>query len=173
MFTITYWLSQIIVLIAYALLGIGFRKEKRLEILTFSTIYQALMIIHYLLLSGIAGVIASIIALTRNLLFIHNEKKGQNNPTWLLFLFCIITIASTIFIFTSFADILPCILTLIGIYSYWSNSTKITRIGNLLISVCYILYGISLNSWLTIFCEFYVIINTVIGYFKYEYRQHI
>ena len=48
MFITTYWISQIIVVIAYALLGIGFRKEKRLQILTFSTIYQVLMIIHYL-----------------------------------------------------------------------------------------------------------------------------
>ena len=172
MFTTTYWLSQIIVVLAYALLGMGFRKEKRLEILTFSTIYQILMIIHYSLLSGIAGIIASIIALVRNLIFIHNEKKNKTNPSWLLILFCTIAIVSTILIYTSFADILPCILTLLGIYSYWSKNTKITRIGNLLISVCYILYGISLNSWLTIFCELYIIVNTIIGYLKYERNQN-
>lgn len=172
MFTTTYWISQIIVIIAYALLGIGFRKEKKLQILTFSTIYQVLMIIHYSLLSGIAGVIASIIAFVRNLIFIHNEKKEKNNPTWLLILFCIIAIMSTILIYTSITDILPCILTLLGIYSYWSINTKIIRIGNLLISVCYIIYGISLNSWLTIFCELYLIVNTLVGFFKYECHQN-
>ena len=172
MFTITYWLSQVILIIAYAILGLGFQKEKKLQILTFSTIYQFLMIMHYSLLSGIAGIIASVIALVRNLIFINNEKKGKNNPAWILILFCVIAIISTILIYSSVSDILPCILTLLGIYSYWSINTKIIRIGNLLISICYILYGISLNSWLTIFCELYIIINTIIGYLKYEHCQN-
>ena len=172
MLTLTYCLSQILLVIAYIFLGYGFQKEKRLQILTFSTIYQALMIIHYSLLSGIAGIIASIISLIRNIIFIYNDKKGKNNPTWLLIFFCVITIVLTILVYTSLADIFPCLLTILGIYSYWSNSTKITRIVNLLISICYILYGISLNSWLIIFCEFYIIINTIIGYYKYEYHKN-
>ena len=168
MSTITYWISQIIVVIAYLLLGIGLQKKKRLEILTFSTVFQALMIIHYSLLMGISGIIASTIALLRNFLFIYNEKKNKKNPAWILALFGIIAIISTTFLYNTIADIWPCILTLIGIYSYWSRSTKITRIGNLLISVCYIIYGFSLNSYFSIICELYIITTTIIGYYKHE-----
>ena len=173
MFTTTYLISQILIIIAYALLGIGLQKKKRIQILTFSSIFQILMIIHYSLLWGISGIIASIIALLRNILFIYNDKKNKNNPVSILFLFAIIAIISTFYFYKTLADLLPCILTLIGIYSYWSKSTKITRIGNLLISVCYILYAVSLKSWLSILCELYLIVNTIIGYLKYERYQNI
>ena len=114
------------------------------------------------------GVIASIIALFRNFLFIYNEKRGRSNPSWILLLFGIIAIILTIIFYKSSVDILPCVLTLVGIYSYWCTSTKITRLGNLIVSGCYIIYAISLNSWLTIVCEAYLVINTIFGYLKYE-----
>jgi len=168
MFTTTFLVSQIIVVIAYLFLGTGLQKKDRIQILTFSTIYQVLMIFHYSLLLGISGIIASVIALLRNLLFIYNEKKGKSNPISALVIFSIIAVISTVCFYTTLADLWPCILTLIGIYSYWSKSTKVTRIGNLLISGCYILYAISLNSWFSILCELYLIVNTIIGYIKYE-----
>lgn len=167
-----YWSSQALVIIAYILLGIGLRKKERIQILFFSSLYQGLVLISYVLLFGTMGIISSIIALLRNFLFIYNEKKGKNsNPSWILILFSIIAIILTIAFYESPVDIFPCILTLVGIYSYWSTSTKITRLGNLVVSGCYIIYAISLNSWFTIICEMYLIVNTIIGYFKFE-RHH-
>lgn len=168
MSTTTYWIAQVIVVLAYFILGIGLQKEKRLQILTFSTAFQVLMIIHYSLLLGVSGIIASLISLARNLLFIYNEKKSKNNPAWILIMFSISAVISTIFFYKTPIDVFPCILTLIGIYSYWCTNTKVTRIGNLLISVCYIIYGISLNSLFSILCEVYLIINTIIGYLQHE-----
>ncbi len=168
---LTYWISQIVVVIAYLILGIGLRKKKRIHILIFSSIYQGLLVISYILLFGTMGIIASVIALLRNFLFIYNEIKGKRNPSWFLVLFGIIAIVLTIVFYESPVDIFPCILTLVGIYAYWCTSTKITRLGNLVISGCYIIYAISLSSWFTIACEMYLVINTLVGYFKYE-RQH-
>ncbi len=64
-----YWIAQAIIVVAYILLGIGLRKKNRMEILSFSCIYQALMVIQFTLLGGVIGIIASIIALFRNALF--------------------------------------------------------------------------------------------------------
>ena len=166
--TLSYCISQVIVVLAYIILGIGLRKEKRIQILLFSSVYQLLMIAHYSLLLGIMGIIASIIALLRNLLFIYNEKKEKKNPTWILLLFIIIAIILTLVFFDKPFDIFPCIMTIIGIYSYWCKNTKITRIGNIIISVCYIVYAISLNSWFSIICELYLVINTILGYLKHD-----
>lgn len=163
--------SQIIVIIAYLTLGIGLQKKERIQILNYSSIYQILMTIHYALLFGIMGIIASIISLLRNLLFIYNEKKDKSNPTWILIFFSILSVALTIIFYQSPVDIFPCILTLIGIYSYWCRSTKITRIGNLVISFCYIMYAIPLKSWITMVCETYLIINTLIGFYKFDRKK--
>lgn len=166
-----YWIAQVLVVIAYILLGIGLRRKKRMEILAFSSVYQTLMVIQFALLSGVMGIIASIIAVFRNLLFMYNEKKGRANPKWVLAVFGIIAIILTIVFYKSPVDILPCVLTLVGIYSYWASSTKVTRIGNIIISMCYILYAIPLKSWFSIVCEGYLIVSTIIGYCKFESKK--
>lgn len=164
-----YWSSQALVIIAYVLLGIGLQKKERIEILFFSSLYQIFMLISYILLLGTMGIISSIIALLRNFLLIYNERKGKNtNSYWILILFSLIAIILTIAFYESPVDIFPSILTLVGIYSYWSTSTKITRLGSLVTSGCYIVYSISLSSWFTIICEIYLVVNTIIGYFKFE-----
>lgn len=166
--TTAYWISQVIIVIAYITLGIGLSKEKRLQILTYSSIYQVLAIVHYALLFGVMGIVASVISLFRNFLFIYNEKKGKNNPAWILILFSVIAVILTIIFYKSPTDILPCILTLIGIFSYWCRNTKITRVGNLFISGCYIAYAITLQSWFSIACELILVVFTTFGYFKHE-----
>ena len=130
-----YIFSQILVIIAYIFLGLGLGKKSRKQILLYGIIYNALIAVHYMLLSGIMGAIASIIGLIRNILFYYNEKKKKKNSILLLYSFFIITIIFTIIFYKTPIDILPCILTLIGIYAYWNTNTKITRIGNILISI--------------------------------------
>jgi uncharacterized membrane protein HdeD (DUF308 family) len=166
-----YWIAQAIIVVAYILLGIGLRKKNRMEILAFSCIYQALMVIQFTLLGGVMGIIASIIALLRNALFIYNEKKSKANPKWILAVFGVIAIVLTIIFYKSPVDILPCVLTLVGIYSYWASSTKVTRVGNIVISMCYIIYAIPFKSWFSIICEGYLIINTIVGYCKFESKK--
>ena len=165
---LNYWISQVIIVIAYIILSIGLRRKERIQILIFSSIYQGLIVISYTLLFGIMGVIASTISLLRNFLFIYNEKKGKNNSLWIFALFNVITIILTIIFYKSIVDIFPCIFALVGTYSYWRTSTKVTRLGNLVVSGCSVIYAIPLSSWFTVICETYLIINTIIGYIKHE-----
>ena len=58
---LNYWISQVIIVIAYIILSIGLRRKERIQILIFSSIYQGLIVISYTLLFGIMGVIASTI----------------------------------------------------------------------------------------------------------------
>ena len=167
-----YYLSQLIIILAYIILGIGFRKKERIKILKFSSIYQGMMVVSFMLLKGTMGIIASIISLMRNFLFIYNEKKRKSNPSWALVLFCILAVILTIVFYKKPVDIFPLIMTLIGIFSYWCTNTKITRLGNVTISACYIIYAISLRSWFSIICESYLIVNTLIGFFKHEVHNN-
>lgn len=114
---IKYILSQILVAIAFIILGIGFRREKRIQILTYSSIFQIFSIASYALLNGVMGIISCIISLFRNILFI-----------------------------------------------------LITRIGNIIVGFCSIIYAIPLKSWLLVVCELYVIINTIVGLVKYNIK---
>lgn len=166
--SLSYIISQALVTIAYIILGIGLSRKSRIQILIGSSVYSILAGIHYILLFGTMGAISCFIGVIRNLLFYHNEKHAKENSKLILYAFCIITIILTVVFYQSLFDIFPCILSIIGVYSYWNTSTKVTRIGNLLISACYIVYAISIQSYFTIILEVYLVFQTLIGYYKHE-----
>lgn len=170
--TATYIISQIFVILAYIFLGIGFGKKEHSKILFYSTIYCFLNTIHYILLSGLLGALANIVSIIRNIIFYNNDKKSKKNLKLILYLFCIISIIYTIILYKNPFDIFPCILTLIGTYSYWNTNTKVTRIGCILVSICYIVYAIPIQSYFTIVLEVFLIIKTLLGYFKYEKNKN-
>lgn len=172
MSTTTYWVSQALVVLAYILLGIGIRKKQKVDILIFSCIFNVLMAVQFVLLSGTVGIIACIVCLGRNALFIYNEKRGKENPKWSLLVFGAIAIILTAAFYKEPTDIFPCVLTLVGIFSYWYKGTKVARLGTFVISACYIVYAIPIQSWFTIVCEAYIIVNTAIGLWRHDRRQH-
>lgn len=163
-----YWMSQILVLAAYILLGFGLRKEKKIELLYYSCIYQALMLGQYVLLNGTLGIISSIMGIIRNIIFINNSRKNCGNSSAIVIIFSIISFILMCIFYTNPIDIFPCIFTILGIWIYGSTNMKMIRLGNICISICYIIYALSLNSYFSIVCEGYLIINTIIGYKKHE-----
>lgn len=163
-----YILSQILTIIAYIICGIGFLKKEKIHILFYSTLFSILILLQYLLLNAYSGVIACIISIIRNLLFIHHIKRNIQNNKLELLLFCIFTVLLTSCIYKSPFDILPMLLSLLGIISYWNTNTKLLRVFNILCSICYVLYSIPLKSYVTIVCEIYLIITSIIGLIRYE-----
>jgi len=126
------------------------------------------MLFQYFLLNGVMGVIVCILNIIRNLVFIYNEKHSRNNPIGLLFIFSAFSLILTLIFYTSIIDLIPCTLSLLGLFAYWCPSTKILRILNILCSFCYIIYAIPLQSYFTIICELYLILTTFIGLIKHE-----
>ena len=78
------------------------------------------------------------------------------------------TILFTIVLYKTPLDLIPMLLAIVGIYSYWVINTKILRVCNIICSLCYIIYAIPIKSFVTIICEIYLIISTIIGFIKYE-----
>lgn len=164
-----YIISQILVVGAYLLLGIGLSKKKYSQILIFTIVYSALMIIQYALLRGTMGIISNCINLCRNIVFYKNNDKGTNNNKTIVHLFYLITIVLSIIFSSGLIDIFPCMLAILGTYAYSNNEdTKRVRVCSIICSICYIIYAIPLKSYMNIFCEVYVIGQTIRGYIKYE-----
>ena len=168
---ITYILSQICVAIAYIVLGIGMRKEKRMQILIHSNIYNVFLITSYALLGGISGIISCGLSFLRNFIYMYDEKKNKSTSNIVLIIFAILSIILTILFYKNPIDILPCVLTVITIYTVGSRNTKITRCGSLFASVCWIIYAIAFKSWFVIVCESYLAICTIIGLIKYNLKK--
>lgn len=162
-------ISQIMVVIAYIVLGIGLSMKKYSQIMASTIAYSSLMIIHFSLLGGTMGLIANSINLCRNIIFKYNDSHGKKNGKIIIGLFYLSTIALTIFFYNTPIDIFPCLLALLGTYAYSHNDkTKRVRICNIICSICYIIYAIHFRSYMNILCESYLVIQTVRGYIKYE-----
>lgn len=85
-----------------------------------------------------------------------------------MIILCGITILITIILYKSPLDLIPMILALVGIFTYWTSNTKTLRICNIICSLCYIVYAIPIKSYITIVCEIYLASTTIIGLIKYE-----
>lgn len=163
-----YILSQVAVIIAYVLCGIGFLHKDKLKILQFSICFNVILIIQYAFLNGTMGIVACVINTIRNIFFAYNEKCKKQNSVVVLFILFGITLFLTAYFYKSPIDLVPCFLALIGTYAYWSPSTKVVRICNLFCSVCYMIYAIPIRSFMIIVCEAYLSITTIIGFVRNE-----
>lgn len=165
----SYITSQILIVIAYIILGIGMSKKRYSQIMTTTIIYSSLMIIQFALLGAIMGLISNSINLIRNILFKYNDSHGKKSSKIIIAFFYFITILLFIIFYNNPIDIFPCILALLGTYAYSHNdNTKLVRICTFICSLCYIAYAIYFKSYLNIICESYLIIQTIRGYLKYD-----
>lgn len=163
-----YFLSQLLVIIAYIICGIAFLQKSKIKILILVSIFNILILIQYSLLNATMGIIANTINIIRNAIFIINLKLNKPNSKILLIFFFLSTITLTLIFYTTPIDIFPCIIALTGTFSYWINNTKVLRICNVFCSLSYIIYALPLKSYITIIAEAYLIITTIIGYIRHE-----
>ena len=101
----------------------------------------------------------------------YDEKKNKSTSNIVLIIFAILSIILTKVFYQNPIDLLPCVLTVITIYTVGSRNTKITRLGSLFASVCWIIYAIAFKSWFVIICESYLAICTTIELIKYNLKK--
>ena len=169
---LVYIISQVFVAISYIVLGIGLRREKRMDILICSNIYFFFLILSYLMLGALSGVISCSVSFFRNFIYMYDEQHNRPTPKYICFLFVIITIVLTMIFYKNLIDIFPCVLTTITIFTVGSRSTKINRLGSLFGSVCWIIYAFAFKSWFVIICETYLAICTINGLLKYNFKKN-
>ncbi len=170
--TVSFIISQIIVIIAYAIYGIGFLGKTKVGMMAKSIAYNALMVAQYILLGATSGIIASSVNVARNAYFIYAYKKNKGT-TVVIIISVILTVVLTAITFESPIDLLPLAFSIIAVVAYGAKniSTKFVRILNIMSSLFYIVYAIFIQSWLVIPLETYVIITTIIGWCKHETKK--
>ena len=167
--TASYIISQLVVIGAYIIYGIGFLGKSKVGMIAKSIVYNALMIAQYILLGATSGIIASSVNVARNAYFIYAYKKEKGTKV-VIVLSVILTIVLTMITYESWIDILPLMFSLIAVVAYGEKKigTKFLRCLNIASSIFYIIYAICIQSWTVVPLEFYVILTTIIGWVKHE-----
>lgn len=160
--------------IAYIIFGYALWKDKKAGMLKASIIFSLMLTIYFLLIGGIAGAVGCIIAVLRNLYFYRNEKMNKENTIWVLVIFFAIVFISTYIIYEAPNDLIICLLSLVGVFTFWYSKNKngftnkdiVLKSGQAFISLGYIAYAITLKSWLQIPCEMILFLAGTLGTFK-------
>lgn len=170
--TVPYIISQVIVVVAYLVYGMGFLGKTKVGMISKSIAYNALLVIQYIILGATSGIIASSVNVARNAYFIYAYKKEKGTRA-VIIISIIVTIVLTAVTYKSPIDILPLLFSLIAVVAYGAKEigTKFVRCLNIAASIFYIVYAICIHSWLMVPCETYVIITTVIGWIKHEKQE--
>lgn len=165
---IPYMIAQCVAVGAYILLGIGFNKKTKIEILNFGCAAETLLGLHWYLLGAPMAVISSALSLIRNVIFMYYAEKEKELPLYYLFGFATLSIILTCIFYHDFSDVVICMITLISVYTYWASDTKKVRLGNMALCLSFLAYGIYFKAVITVLSEIYLFGATVAGYIRYE-----
>lgn len=164
-----YIFSQIFILINYLISIATYQCKNRKTILLLNLLATFITAASYILLSAYTGFAMTLVAATRNILFLLSKKK--KNITTLIFLY-ILTFVLTLFSYNGLLSLMTVIATVIYTYSVWQTSTKIYKILGIPVGLVAIIYNIYIFSIIGIIFESLITSSAIIGYTK-EKRKNI
>lgn len=159
--SLTYILSQILVIVYYFIYSCTFHLKDSKKILIFGIIATIISSISYLLLNAYTGMAMCFIAIIRNILF----TKDKNNILNLILIF-ILTLFASIFTFNSYFCIFNIIATLIYTYALWQKNTKIYKLLGIIVNALMIVYNIYIKSIFGVILISIAFSSSIAGYLK-------
>ncbi len=159
--SLTYILSQILVIIYYLIYSYTFNLKDSNKILIYGIVATIISSISYVLLNAYTGMAMCLVAIIRNLLFTKNKKNVLN-----LALILLLTLIASIFTFNSYFCLFNIIATLIYTYALWQKNTKIYKMLGIIVNGLMIIYDIYIKSVLGVILISIAFISSIIGYYK-------
>ena len=158
--SITYIISQVLVVIYYSIYSFTFSMESKSKILYIGIVATIISAISYLLLGAYTGVAMCFVAIIRNIWF--NKSKTNINLITIL----IITIFCSIFTYQNVFSLLNVLATIIYTYSLWQTSTKKYKLLGIFVNLFMIIYDLSIKSIMGVIFMLLAFISSIIGYIK-------
>lgn len=163
-----YVLSQICAVVSTVFLGLSYFAKNKRNIMLLCLIYCVFYGIHYLLLSAITGMLMTFISSIRNICFYTSAKKGRQNSHLSLIAFVLIGIFGMAFTYQNIFSIVSMCGNIISTYSVWQSSVFKYRVLSILVSICFLIYAISIGSIFAILTETCLLIIEIICVYKYR-----
>lgn len=174
MWTKSYIISQILVVIMYVFLGISYFSKERNKILISNIFAHIFQTISPLFLNGYTGAMMGFIMVVRDgILYVDNKLNKNENRKKDIFILCILLIMiiiGTIFTYDGVLSLLSVFATLVLLFGIWQKDSNKYKIYGFIGSILWLLYYIYLKSIFAIVLESLLCICTVIAYLK-EYKK--
>lgn len=168
--TLPYILSQVFIIINYALLAISYYCKNRKTVLIISFMAVIANGLSYVFLNAYSGLAMCILALIRNIIFLIDEKKNgksdkiQKKDVFILIILYAIAIVSAVFTYEGVLSLLSVVGTMLYTYSVWQKKTIIYKFMGIPVGIAWIIYNVYIMSIFGIILESVLLISSIIGY---------
>lgn len=157
---ITYIISQVLCVLGLLLFVTSMQKYDRKSILKWQTYSFALYAMQYFLLGAYSGMLTYIINMTRSFVFFIFENKKKYFK-YLVILFIFITLVTGIFTYKGIFDIIPIANAILSILNVSQKDIKRIKIGQIIISILWIVYDIRIYSYMASVTEMIIILSAI------------
>lgn len=166
-----YIISQILTVIAFALLGMTYVVKDRRKLLFFSLMASAVFIVSYFFLKAWSGLAMSVISLVRCGLFLIENKKCEDRQMtkfgWFVLGISIVAlIICAIFTYEGFLSLFSVFGELIYTISIWQKNIKAYTIIGIGSTVLWTAYNIVIGSIVGIVLQVFLLIIEIVGLLK-------
>ena len=149
--TVEYTMSQVLIVIVYALICITYFLKNRNRILIINILAHICQAFSFLLLNGLTGVAMNFVYLIRDTFFAYDEKNRKSTTLnkrdyIILLIFILIIILLTIFTYNGLGSLLSAIATLISTVAIWQKSIEYYKLLGIPAAVAWLGYHIYLRS---------------------------
>ena len=163
------FISQIIGFCAFLIFIISIQQVNKKKILFLQIFSFGMYALEYLVINAYSGMIIFIINIIRSIVFYKIADKNSNNKLILMF-FIVLSLLCGKMTYKYVFDILPIIASILTIFFTWQSSTKILRLGQICVCICWIIYDIFVSAYIGILTEFLIILFTIFALLRLNYN---
>ena len=166
-----YILSQIFVTITYILLGVTYFVKNRKLLLILSMVAIITNSTSYFFLKAWSGMLVTLLALIRNIIFLVQNKTNEDKIDWVdwlvLSIILSLLVAISIFTYDGFLSLFSVFGSLLYSVAVWQRNEKVYKLLGIASSLCTIIYFLFIRSLFGFLLESALFITIIVGTVKY------
>ena len=143
-----------------------YQQKSRKKILAAKLSADIFWVLHYLCLGGMSGLIPNAVGIFRELIFIRRkDKRWAESFVWPM-LFVAINWGLGIRTFRSVIQVLPIAASTFVTVSLWIDNPKLTKLISIPVSLCFLVYDVSIGSYIGVLNESIGMVSIIISFLK-------
>lgn len=137
-----------------------YRQKNRKNLLGAKLISDIIWGIHYILIPAYNGAITCGISTVREIVFLNKKHNWAKSKLWLVF-FILCNTVSIISGWNGIYSVLPACASIVSVIVFWIGNPNLTRCVQIPISVSFLIYNFTHNSYMGIVNEVLSLISIV------------
>lgn len=155
----------------FGIFGMGFlflmyQQKSRKALLVSKLSADVCWVVHYLLLGAVAGIIPNAVGIFREIVFVNRHSRKWASPVIWPILFVIINWCLAFRSFSSWYNLLPICASTCATSSLWLDNPRLTKILSVPISLSFLIYDISVGSYIGIVNEIISLSSLTVYFIK-------